>query len=320
MNDASVVPVLGASDPKGPIEFRKLDVSVRETDYIAGKQNVTAIVIRNTYPTPIRLLAVTARHSTLNSSDDPVVYTGTIRKRIRPSSTRIRIRIPNLFQRSRDFIDFLYRTSDSVSTEPMYITAEGGSVVSYDDLPLEREVYLTAKEGSKIESRKEHQVQDGRGRGKIITTMSEAVSEYVWKTNHWLLFLPARIGIDIEVQYKIADEIRSQVVSTLFDIKPPIQSVVLGGIAGGIIGSLARSFTEADTLKIDTRFFVKLFGSCLLSIMAVISLSRKSGAQSFITVEDFFGAFVLGSLIGYEGTTFFEKTVINPKDVNTSGG
>jgi hypothetical protein len=87
----------------------------------------------------------------------------------------------------------------------------------------------------------------------------------------------------------------------------------LGGLAGGVIGNLARTFTETDTLNVDTRFFVKLIGSCLLSLMAVISLSRKSGSQSFITVEDFFGSFVLGSLIGYQGTAFFEKTVVNGK-------
>jgi hypothetical protein len=92
-----------------------------------------------------------------------------------------------------------------------------------------------------------------------------------------------------------------------------IHSVILGGLAGGVIGNLARTFTETDTLNVDTRFFVKLIGSCLLSLMAVISLSRKSGSQSFITVEEFFGSFVLGSLIGYQGTAFFEKTVVNGK-------
>lgn len=108
------------------------------------------------------------------------------------------------------------------------------------------------------------------------------------------------------MQYELAGNIRSQVVSTAFDIKPPIQSIVFGSVAGGIIVSLARVFTESDSIQFSARLLIKLIGSCLLSIMAVISLS--------LTVEDFFGAFVLGSLIGYEGTAFFEKTVINAKD------
>ena len=51
--------------PAASTEFRKLDVTVRETDYVAGKRSLTAIVIRNTYPTPIKLTSVAARHSML---------------------------------------------------------------------------------------------------------------------------------------------------------------------------------------------------------------------------------------------------------------
>jgi hypothetical protein len=309
-------------DGSSSIEFRKLDVAVRETDYIAGNTNVTAIVIRNTYPFSIRLLSVTARHSTLNSTDRTAVFKGSIQRRARPSSTRIRIRIHNVFpfsllKRRTDelnppFLDFLHKTS-TVAEEPITIKAEKGATIAIDDrLDLNREVFLTAEEGSTIAFT--HR-EDSRGseneHGSDISPLSEIVSEYVWRTNHWVLFIPVRIGIDIAIRYEIQGEVRSQVVSSLFDIKPPIHSLIIGGMAGGVIGNLARAFTEADSFDINTRFLVKLIGSCLLSIMAVISLSRKSGSQSFITVEDFFGSFVLGSLIGYEGTTFFDKNVPN---------
>ncbi len=292
-----------------PVEFRKLDVAVR-----------------NTYPITIKLLSVTARHSTLSSTDRGTVFKGSINKQPRPSSTRIRFRIDGIFpyflfpfisRRKAPYplLDVMHKTSSFVNEEPLYVNAEKGSSVTIDEAELsrDREVYVTAEEGAQVLLKKSKASKPG-DEGEVISPMSEVVSEYVWKTNHWVLFIPARIGIDIALKYEINGEVRSQVVSSLFDIKPPIHSVVLGGVAGGIIGSLARSFTEADTLDINTRFFVKLIGACLLSIMAVISLSRKSGSQSFITVEDFFGSFVLGSLIGYEGTTFFEKTVINGKD------
>src|ERR1051325_11194210 len=145
-------------------------------------------------------------------------------------------------------------------------------------------------------SQEQHMTQS---RTVTVSPSSEIVSEYTWNTKNSLLFIPSRIGIDIEIQYAMGSEIRSRGVQSVFDIKPPIQSVLVGGIAGGFVGTLARIFTESDGPSIDTRFFVKIIGSCLLSIMAVVSLSRKSGSQSFITVEDFFGAFVLGSLIGY---------------------
>jgi hypothetical protein len=46
-----------------------------------------------------------------------------------------------------------------------------------------------------------------------------------------------------------------------------------------------------------------------MAIIATIALSRKTGAQGFITVEDFFGGFVVGVLISYEGSSYFEEII-----------
>jgi len=302
-------------------EFRKLDVSVRETDYVAGDRNLTAIVIRNTYPLAIKLTSVAARHSRLNSVGDTIIYRGSFQPHNPPARTRTRLTVHNVFgpfpwsrdQKGRRPLLEFFRQTTIEEREPLVIQAQKGSKIRDldQDLPGDRRVIIQAEEGAEIS----FAGPQGRGetrRTAIISPMSEVVSEYTWKTKNWMLFIPSRLGIDIEVSYEIGVESRSQVVSTTFDIKPPIQSVVLGGIAGGFIGSLARILTEPGDVHVDSRLFIKLIGACLLSIMAVIALSRKSGTQSFITVEDFFGAFVLGSLIGYEGTPFFEKAVLNP--------
>jgi hypothetical protein len=294
------------------LEFRKLDVNIRDNDYVAGKSNITAIVIRNTYPNHVRIISVTARHSSLNALTNDAVYRGSFDKEPqRKSRNTFKFRVPffgSAFEWRHD------SSHEPSSPEPLYITAEDGAkLVLNSDVPVDREVYVTAKPGSEVVMAERREQQRTQSRSVDVSPSSEIVSEYTWSTTSSLLFIPSRIGIDIEIQYSIQQEIRSQVVSSVFDIKPPIQSVVFGGIAGGFVGTLARTFTESDAPNIDTRFFIKLIGSCLLSIMAVVSLSRKSGSQSFITVEDFFGAFVLGSLIGYQGTSFFEKTVIDPK-------
>jgi len=44
-----------------------------------------------------------------------------------------------------------------------------------------------------------------------------------------------------------------------------------------------------------------------MAVIATIALSRKTGAQGFITVADFFGGFFVGVLISYEGTSYFEE-------------
>jgi hypothetical protein len=42
-------------------------------------------------------------------------------------------------------------------------------------------------------------------------------------------------------------------------------------------------------------------------VPAIIFSARKAEAQSFVTVEDFWGGLLIGFLIGYSGTTIFAK-------------
>lgn len=311
--------VTGQDDDRA---FRKLDVNIRDNDYVAGRSNITAIVIRNTYTRQIKLKSVTARHSTINSSEPDTIYRGSLDQRARSPQVRhqLAFRVPNpLPSRSTQPLFEWIRSwrNDRPAAQPLEIRADGQAIVKIVPSDLDRStlVYATDKAVVNIEeipNTTPESKSPEAAHAREISPSSEIVSEYSWRTSHWLLFVPVRIGIDIEIQYEINGENRSQVVSSTFDIKPPIYSIVIGGIVGGAIGNLARAFTTSDEIELNTRFFVKLIGACLLSLMAVVSLSRKSGSQSFITVEDFFGAFVLGSLIGYQGTAFFEKTVVAP--------
>ena len=54
-----------------------------------------------------------------------------------------------------------------------------------------------------------------------------------------------------------------------------------------------------------------------MSLIAAIALSRKIGTQGFITVEVFFGAFVIGALIGYGGSEYFERAILPDGDETT---
>jgi hypothetical protein len=59
---------------------------------------------------------------------------------------------------------------------------------------------------------------------------------------------------------------------------------------------------------------IAIGGSVIMSVIATIALSRKSGAQGFITVEDFYGGFAIGALIGYGGAQYFEKAAMPAPD------
>jgi hypothetical protein len=57
----------------------------------------------------------------------------------------------------------------------------------------------------------------------------------------------------------------------------------------------------------------------VLSLIATVALSRKSGSQGFITVEDFFGGFVIGTLIGYQGAGYFNQHLLTQIQHDTAG-
>jgi hypothetical protein len=60
-------------------------------------------------------------------------------------------------------------------------------------------------------------------------------------------------------------------------------------------------------------FLISIVLAVLLSAIAIIFMARKSDAQPFISVEDFWGGLLIGFLVGYTGTSFFsELTHIAP--------
>jgi hypothetical protein len=100
------------------------------------------------------------------------------------------------------------------------------------------------------------------------------------------------------------DSLRTNRIAYELAIRAPIHAVILGSVAGGVIGSIGRLLqlhTSASVLD----WLLSASAAMVLSGMAVVFLARKSDAQSFVSVEDFWGGMLMGFLIGYTGTSFF---------------
>ena len=89
--------------------------------------------------------------------------------------------------------------------------------------------------------------------------------------------------------------------------------MVIGAIIGAVRGGLAKSLNTPIDLSWPN-MLIAIGGSVIMSVIATIALSRKSGAQGFITVEDSYGGFAIGALIGYGGAQYFEKAVMPRPD------
>ena len=125
----------------------------------------------------------------------------------------------------------------------------------------------------------------------------------------WLFFTPTRRSLNTLIKYRVNNKEKTQIVASEFDVRPPLLSMIIGSILGSILGTLAKVLNKAQALEWQP-LTVSLGAATVMSLIATIALSRKTGTQGFITVEDFFGGFVVGALIGYGGSAYFERTII----------
>ena len=129
-------------------------------------------------------------------------------------------------------------------------------------------------------------------------------------------FIPARHHLQFTVIYGVNPEetkgrkLYSNTTSFTIPVRAALWSVLLGGVLGGIFGSIGRSLQGSGSVSgLIGHHSGAVFGALALAVIlsgaAVIFGSRKADAQSFITVEDFWGGVLVGFLIGYSGTAAF---------------
>jgi hypothetical protein len=98
----------------------------------------------------------------------------------------------------------------------------------------------------------------------------------------------------------------SNTVAHHLAVRSSVYSIMAGSILGGGVGSVARLLSMSPAATSWGEGGITVLIAVILSAVAVIFLARKSDAQSFVSVEDFWGGILIGFLVGYTGTSFFE--------------
>lgn len=126
-------------------------------------------------------------------------------------------------------------------------------------------------------------------------------------------------------QYDAQEKIFTNTAAHELSIRPSVYSLITGAGLGGMTGAVARLLQITPPAKWQTLSSIDIFASSvtitvavILSGIAVIFMARKSEAQSFVSVEDFWGRLLIGFLVGYTGTSFFEQLtgITNPTPIN----
>nr|WP_294866373.1 hypothetical protein [uncultured Pseudogulbenkiania sp.] len=138
-------------------------------------------------------------------------------------------------------------------------------------------------------------------------------SSYV---RRWLFASGGELVFPGQVKYRYKDEIHYHTFEVRFTLRPPLLANGIGSIVGSIAGPIAKGLRDQGPTffsSIGITFIAGVTLTAILSLVAVIYSSRKTGeAQPIITVEDFWGGFLVGFLIGFTGNELFGKIVPIP--------
>ncbi|MEM6425372.1 MAG: hypothetical protein AAF728_09465 [Cyanobacteria bacterium P01_D01_bin.128] len=204
-----------------------------------------------------------------------------------------------------------------IGSEPNSEGLDLGNVTIYDPKLIAREQSESGTISLSGSLPKNNALQPG------CTTVYAAVLA----ANRPFVFTPSQYRLQFNVQYsfkekplqytekdKARDKIFSNTVSHELSIRPSVGSMLFGGGFGGAVGSFSRilQVTPERERQLLSRTEYPNFGASIalaviLSCVSIVFMARKSDAQSFISVEDFWGGLLIGFLVGYTGTSFFEQ-------------
>ncbi|MFC5431370.1 hypothetical protein ACFPTO_21575 [Paraburkholderia denitrificans] len=141
-----------------------------------------------------------------------------------------------------------------------------------------------------------------------IPAHQEDLARFELKTSRWLLVKPKQLELHALVKFRVGDDARSQVVPINLALQPPVRSIVFGAVSGGILGWIVRQLNNGH-LPFDFPALVSILGTSIMCWILAIVLSRQESSKGFVTLEDFYGAFVAGTIVGYTGTNYFESVL-----------
>jgi hypothetical protein len=304
-----------------PSPSGRLDAEIVDDSFEAGRVNTTRLIIKNPFGELVRILEILppkastlreisgirdlGRHKNERANDGAWKSFGQFVSDILTSIGRVSFRFFGLGSADIQFGEVGESESKSIA-----IQSKENSIIKFDQaLPAFTKLSIQAEPGSSItiagtpvsNSDAVNQFEPVQ-----IAPHCEVVQYFPFKTSGWLMFKPTKLHISVQIRYEINSEERSQVVGASLDVKPPLSAMVIGSLTGSVLGTTARISTQPITFD-PKAVFITYFSAIVMSLIATILLSRKTGAQGFITVEDFFGAFVVGTLIGYTGSSYFSS-------------
>lgn len=145
------------------------------------------------------------------------------------------------------------------------------------------------------------------------------VMVFTLRTRQSLLFSPSTYNLHIQVQYATDGTMHHDAIDYKLNVRASLWAIILGAGIGSTGGYLLRDIFQvnglmalvaAPTLIKVVEWCLRLFGSVLLGMVAVVAFARKKDSQPIFTIEDFWGGLFVGVTAGYMGKSFLDQILV----------
>jgi hypothetical protein len=159
------------------------------------------------------------------------------------------------------------------------------------------------------------------GSTAVYTVLLNVKRSFIFPPSSYFLQFSVNFSFDAlqtneSVAHRSVNTLITNTVSHEITIRPSVYSLIGGAALGGVSGATARLLKAAGQFDVSALtwsggvsngFAIAL--AVILSAVSIVVVARKSEAQSFISVEDFWGGLLIGFFVGYSSTEFFADLV-----------
>jgi hypothetical protein len=175
-------------------------------------------------------------------------------------------------------------------------------------------------------------MREGREPEPYVLQPNDSITkEFVFITrgrHRWITFIPTTLAMKIQLRYGLDNRCHLKTIKAEVNIQVRLEAIAIGALLGGLAGSMIRQLgdngrvlliynatfdainsTPSDKVEIFNGMMI-IFISVIFSIAAVIAFARKAAAQKIISIEDFYGGFLIGFLVGLQGPEFAKQLIM----------
>ena len=125
------------------------------------------------------------------------------------------------------------------------------------------------------------------------------------------------------------DKPNEDTIETQCAVRAPLWAIIAGAATGAVAGRGLRTFlNQPDSTKLVdiwarwlisphpwVQFFfdvVDVIAHVLLASIVVVAFARKKDTQPVLSIEDFYGGFFVGAMVGFNGLPSFRSFLTPP--------